>query len=557
MFDFELKMRIGLLTLPVCGRTSESLIKRPHICINGIPLFPVFSKDGTVRFGNSSRKEVIWQLSSDYFLKILPSKLYLPAALVVHIIAAWFSLGWQHPDEHYQLIEFARYLLGEFPSDLLAWEFGAGMRPTFQVFLAAGVMKAATLIGISDPFDVVFLLRMITGILTTFSVFYWHKQLDFTNKAQSDLHLFLSLWCWALVYTQVRFSSETWSGMFLLLAMAVRWNSHQNVRTILAGILLGLAFITRFQTGFFIAGYGLFILLKEENPFRTIFLMAAGFLIMLALGTALDGYFYGYFVFTPWNYLDQNIFKNVAASFGTEPWYWYAKQGFEKLIPPFSLLVLGGFAWLAFEKKYQAAGWACLTFIAGHSLVGHKEWRFLFPLAFFVPLAATGFWFCLKDQISSRFLTKTVRFTGQLFIGINAVILTLICTQPAYELVKAYRFLYKNAPNPAYLLSEREDPYCSGNNVAGYFVNPNFVRMPLQSLAFIESLNDGREIFVFTNSHQELPFVKEKNAVLLYSSFPDWIEHLNVNHWLDRSNWYRVYQIPATNWDPSKMKPEE
>jgi phosphatidylinositol glycan class B len=286
--------------------------------------------------------------------------------------------------------------------------------------------------------------------------------------------------------------------------------------------------------------------------------MGAGFLVILGLGTALDGYFYGHFVFTPWNYLDQNIFKNVAASFGTEPWYWYGQQAFEKLIPPFSLLVLGGFIWLAIRKEYQAAGWACLAFIIGHSLVEHKEWRFLFPLTFFVPLAVTGFWFWLKNQITSEIYSNVLRFAGKLFIGINAVLLSLVCTQPAYELVNAYRFLYRNAPNPAYLLSEREDPYCSGNNVAGYFVNPNFVRMPLRSLSFIESLNDGREIFVFTNSHKEMPFVKEHNAILLFSSFPGWIEYLNVNHWLDRSNWYRVYRIPPNNhWDPSRMKPEE
>ncbi len=476
----------------------------------------------------------------------------------MHIVAAWFSLGWQHPDEHYQLIEFARYLLGEFPADHLPWEFGAGMRPTFQVFLAAAFMKVTSFIGVADPFDVVFLLRGITGISTTFAIYYWHKQLTFRNQAASDLHLFISIWAWGLVYTHVRFSSETWGGMFLLLALAVRWNQSQWKRNLTAGILLGFAFITRFQTGFFIAGYGLFVLLKEEYPFRTTLQLAFGFLTVLALGTVLDGYFYGYAVFTPWNYLDQNIFKNVAASFGTEPWYWYAQQGFEKLIPPFSLLVLGGFIWLSMQKQYQAAGWACLAFIAGHSLVGHKEWHFLFPLAFFVPLAVTGFWFWIKDQFPSAFVAKTMRGLGLVFIGVNTVLLFLVSTQPAYELVKAYRFLYRNAPNPAYLLSEREDPYCSGNNVAGYFVNPNFVRLPLQSIAFIDGLKDGREIFVFTNSHKEMPFVKEYNAVLLYSSFPEWVEYLNVNHWLDRSNWYRVYRIPPKNtWDPSRMKPEE
>ncbi|HOY95609.1 MAG TPA: hypothetical protein PK509_07725, partial [Catalimonadaceae bacterium] len=122
-------------------------------------------------------------------MKVLPTKLYLPAALLMHIVAAWFSLGWQHPDEHYQLIEFARYLLGEFPADLLPWEFGAGMRPTFQVFLAAAFMKVTSFIGVADPFDVVFLLRAsqefrplspsITGINNLPSVIWLNRTFTF------------------------------------------------------------------------------------------------------------------------------------------------------------------------------------------------------------------------------------------------------------------------------------------------------------------------------------------------------------------------------------------
>ncbi len=51
----------------------------------------------------------------------------LGLAFALHVLGAWFSAGWQHPDEHYQIIEFARYLLGEISSDGLPWEFGAGM----------------------------------------------------------------------------------------------------------------------------------------------------------------------------------------------------------------------------------------------------------------------------------------------------------------------------------------------------------------------------------------------------------------------------------------------
>ena len=50
-------------------------------------------------------------------------------ALVVYIVAAWFSTGFYHGDEHYQLIEFAAYKMGTVSPEGLAWEFTARVRP--------------------------------------------------------------------------------------------------------------------------------------------------------------------------------------------------------------------------------------------------------------------------------------------------------------------------------------------------------------------------------------------------------------------------------------------
>jgi phosphatidylinositol glycan class B len=162
-------------------------------------------------------------------------------------------------------------------------------------------------------------------------------------------------------------------------------------------MMLGFSFISRFQTGFFIAGMGIAaFILEPKNRFIICFLLGAGFIPVLLFGAFLDIHFYNKILFTPWNYLDQNIFKNVAASFGIEPWYWYIQQGFEKLIPPFSLLILPGFFLLANPKKLPVLGWACLAFMVGHFAIGHKEWRFLFPLAGFVPLAVVYTWTWLQ-----------------------------------------------------------------------------------------------------------------------------------------------------------------
>jgi GPI mannosyltransferase 3 len=61
------------------------------------------------------------------------------AAVVVRILTAWFNGGYFHPDEHWQILEFAWYKLGHEPASILPWEFPAQIRPGLQPWIAAGV----------------------------------------------------------------------------------------------------------------------------------------------------------------------------------------------------------------------------------------------------------------------------------------------------------------------------------------------------------------------------------------------------------------------------------
>ena len=58
-----------------------------------------------------------------------PYKNIFILSLFVYLITAFFSVGYYHPDEHFQLLELCNYKLGNSPASDLAWEFNERIRP--------------------------------------------------------------------------------------------------------------------------------------------------------------------------------------------------------------------------------------------------------------------------------------------------------------------------------------------------------------------------------------------------------------------------------------------
>ena len=57
-------------------------------------------------------------------------------AVSMHLVIAWFSEGYYHFDEHFQIIEFANYKLQNIEAKDLPWEFTYQMRSGFHPFIA-------------------------------------------------------------------------------------------------------------------------------------------------------------------------------------------------------------------------------------------------------------------------------------------------------------------------------------------------------------------------------------------------------------------------------------
>ena len=67
-------------------------------------------------------------------------------------VAAWFSYGFYHLDEYYQITEFTSYKLGKTPESELAWEYHRQSHPWLQPAIYYVAAKAAMRLGVENPF---------------------------------------------------------------------------------------------------------------------------------------------------------------------------------------------------------------------------------------------------------------------------------------------------------------------------------------------------------------------------------------------------------------------
>src|SRR4051794_39151193 len=86
-------------------------------------------------------------------------------SLFLHLLAAWLSAGFYHADEHFQIVEFANYLLGKSPASQLPLEYSHQLRPWLFPAILAGMTKILTTLGVSSPFSWAFGYRCVSSLL--------------------------------------------------------------------------------------------------------------------------------------------------------------------------------------------------------------------------------------------------------------------------------------------------------------------------------------------------------------------------------------------------------
>lgn len=439
----------------------------------------------------------------------------------VSIITAWFSNTFYFPDEHYQVLEFMGYKLGITPASELPWEFEARIRPWLQPLLYFLIARPLMALGITDMFAIVFVLRLLTGLLSVAALAVFARAVVETIEGDAQKRAFVRYlpFFGFLPYLFVRTASETLSAAFVAIGLGLALNAKSSRLLVLSGLMCGLAFEARYQTA--VMGIGLFAWLAVIARVRVAGLAAfvGGGLISLLLGALADRWGYGAWVFPPWDYFQVNIVQGVAAkTFGREPVFAYLYLLPAQLFFAVTLVLMAAMIAMWLRNPRHLLTWTTLPFVLLHVAVAHKEARFLFPLA----IVATAFPVLGFSPLLPRWQGVFARMWGwRHSVAARAAAAISVAGMLYFALypfgvrphMPMAQYLYRHAPGVIYSFGE---PFLS----YPIYRPANFRAEQLQGPEQLSAMLDRGPVMLMSDKPMPPSLPAGARATLLYSEFP-------------------------------------
>jgi GPI mannosyltransferase 3 len=484
----------------------------------------------------------------------------LAASVALSLCAAWFSEGYFHPDEHFQILEFAQWRSGATTSADLPWEFGRCARPALQVAAVCQLRSMLSVIGGVDPFTEARILRILSALLglgASLVVARYALRHVGTGRGGRWL-LFLSNFSWFLPFLRCRFSAENVGGAFFALG-AITWlviggrpPTRASARwAIAAGFLLGLSLVCRVQMAFALGGLVAWNVVLSRPATRTALLGAAGLVAAVAASVLIDRWFYGHWVVTLANYLRVNVLEGAADRFGVSPWwhYFYLYSGI--LVPPYSLLVLAALLFACVRAWRNPLVWITVAFVAAHCAVPHKEIRFLTPLAYLLPAVfVIGL-----QQVPLRWRAwcdgrRITQWTVRTYLVVNTVLLVVFSLKPARETIGLYRWLYQHSrTSRLHLATFDGTPYEMASLNVHYYRSARVVIDTLPDVAALRALVDSSRVPVYLFARSLEPPDSASRCGLAFTpvvrTLPPWLLRVNVGHWASRVRAWSIHRCDA------------
>lgn len=391
------------------------------------------------------------------FINGLQLRTILLAALLVRLLAAFFSIGYGMHDDHFNVIEVAQsWADGANVGNWLPW-VGPGEKPDvshslFYPGIHFLLFKLMNLLGPADPQAKMLVVRILHALYATLIVYFGYKITEkiadtYTAKWSA---LFLAL-LWFMPYLSVRNLVEMVCIPPLMGAcwLLLKHNQPNWKHYVLAGFVAGFAFSIRYQTALFIGGIGLALLINRQ--WRGAVLYGAGAIINVLI-------FQGYSDYLLWGkpfaeflgYLQYNVdHKN---DFTTGPWYNYILLILGLALPPFSLML-----WYGYFKNIRGRLLLFLPsfiFLAFHCYFVNKQERFILPFVpFFILLGLAGLAHFEPKWIMENNRPKTFQRIGYVLLSLNLLLL-LIASVSASKTsrMNAMHYLYMQKDAKGYIL---------------------------------------------------------------------------------------------------------
>lgn len=441
------------------------------------------------------------------------------AGFIIQVITSLVQIGVSSADQHFQIVEFSMYQLGKPNGAVQVWEINNFVRPTLQVYLFSGYHLLCNLFRITDPYTQLTILRVILGIVmfVVFNLMAFH----YFRKAAGNTLLYVLIllnFTWVLPYTRTLFSSEMMSSLFffgtLLLYDYYKDRDPGYKLLALVGFLFCLSFYFRFQAAFGMAGVAVWLLFFEKK-YKHIIPLALGFIVGIALNVLLDYAFYKEWVFTPYTYFYANIIDGRADYFGRSSFLRYI--GLILLVTPAPLLSFVFFFYLLKTSVKQYANPVVLSvvlFIVFHSMVGHKEERFLFPVFNAFPLMIGWSIPSINNLFSSgrRWLSVALALVIGITLFVNILLLTVMTFVPYSQTIMFSRKLKET------FSGKQQAIYCIGQ---APFETPSGNQMEFYKMA-------ARNISITQSKKFDSAALRQANPTYLTASYNSVKDHFGI-----------------------------
>lgn len=487
-------------------------------------------------------------------------------SLSFHLLAAYFSVGFYKPDEHFQILEFLNYKISGIDSEGLPHEFAKEMRAWIQPGFYYVIAKCLTFLGIKNPFTWAFVFRLVSSIIGWISLalfglcfFIW-----FPNSRVRNWALFLLTYLWWIPYLHARTSSENLTTSFFFFALAIitlythapaNGNNAERETEIPTGILAftgfccGLAFEFRYSTGLMVLGLMMWLLLIKKISLQSICFIGFSLCCAVLLGIFVDRWGYGHWSFPPMNYFAYNIIESPFTDSDKSPWWYYLYSIGKNGLPPLSIIIVFTtlIAWIRHPKHILT--WSTILFFVIHSIIGHKEDRFLYPMTYaavaFVFLSIPNSWF-KKGTVDKYLKKKWVCWFIKITVSLNICLLIIASLVPSRTEVNLHKRLYRISQDRLEIYSIKQDPYIFHNNKFRFYAPREVIFHKVSDSKSLEQeLNIQSEPIVFLHYSNwlkgEMKFL-ENRCQVLYRSFPEWVNKLNVTNWLSRTTTFLLLE---------------
>jgi hypothetical protein len=329
-----------------------------------------------------------------YLISALPRRLVLHplacclvAALIPRLLNALLLRNYYAPDEIFQYLEQAHRMV--YHHGFVPWEFQVGLRSWLIPLGLALPMEMMRWFSAS-PVPGLVLIRVLCCLVSLSVVCCAVRWGEFYqgNRGAWLAGMLAAFWpdLWLMAPHPMEEAFAAYTLVPAIHLAVLNRRAPKAHYVLLAGFLLGLTFSLREQLAPAIAIAGLYLCgSSPKNWWRGV---GMALLPVLAVGL-LDWWSWGEIFRSFWMNFYLNLVVGIASHFfdSQSPAYFPLNLLYDWL---WGAVLLVWLAWLG-AKQMQIAGWVALVILAEHSLIAHKELRYVFPgIALAVPLAGIG-----------------------------------------------------------------------------------------------------------------------------------------------------------------------